>query len=35
MYPFKSIQKPVVVIEGLPDTQSEETDSSPVEELFT
>jgi len=35
MYPFKTIQKPVVVIEGLPHTQVEETDNSPVEELFT
>jgi len=35
MYPFKTIQKPVVVIEGLPQTQVEETDNSPVEELFT
>ena len=35
MYPYKSIQKPVVVIEGLPQTQVEETENSPVEELFT
>jgi hypothetical protein len=35
MYPFKTFQKPVVVIEGLPQTQIEDDDNSPVEELFT
>ena len=35
MYPYKTLQKPIVVIEGLPHTQIEETENSQVEELFT
>jgi hypothetical protein len=35
MYPYKTIQKPAVVIEGLPQMQVEESENSPVEELFT